>query len=128
MLLKPRRPLAPAPATPSKRAEPARCAFCGNGIARPAPLSGPTRAGAGRCACGALFVADTDGKHGGEALVEGLTLLANGDVARAMTLREGADYESRALAYDERSHQTTPGGEPDRYGVSRLWFLKPLHP
>ncbi|MCU0690488.1 MAG: hypothetical protein MUF54_03725 [Polyangiaceae bacterium] len=124
--LRPRRRIDPAKIPKAAKPVAACCAFCGERIVRARPLAGPTRTAAGRCRCGAYFVSDENGKLAGEALLAGLHLLALGDPDEAMALREGMDYEARALAYDERRHEVQPGVEPNRYGVSRMWYFRSL--
>ena len=79
----------------------------------------------GRCSCGALFLLDVNGKRGGETVVDGLTMLCDGDSDRAMRLEEKVDYRLRRRGYDPRSHSLIDrvrgmGG----YGQPKLWFLK----
>ena len=125
MKLKPRKRIDPSKV---KKAEgepiPAYCAFCAAKIPRAAKVPGPSNARAGRCLCSAVFVADSTGKLGGEAIVEGLSLLTDGNLKRAMALREGSDYQCKVMAYREASHQVVPDEDPNRYGAGRMFFFR----
>lgn len=107
-----------------RKEKPAACPFCETTIPRPAALSGYDSNG-GRCACGAVFLVDETGKHGGQVLLDGLTLLCDGDVDRAMALDSKADYELRRLGYRPRTHSLEPA-LPMRvsFGRPRLYFLR----
>jgi hypothetical protein len=122
--LGPRKRIDPAKIPTTSKPEKACCAFCKARIDRPRPMGlvlGGTCKG-----CGALFIDDSNGKLGGEALVEGLTLLAGGSVEGGMELREGRDFECKALVYDERRHEVQLEADPRRYGVGRMWYFRRL--
>jgi hypothetical protein len=81
-----------------------------------------------RCSCGALYVADVTGKCGGQALLDGLALVAGGDVERGMLLVAGVDYEMKTLGYRPRTHSIEPrmprrGGG---FGTAKLFFFRRL--
>ncbi len=124
--LRPRKKIDPNKIPKRSKPEKACCAFCRHKIKRAQP--NPQVAGAltGTCSnCDATFIDDCNGKLGGEAFVVGLTLLAD-DQEQAMTLREGFDYEQRAICYDGRSHQVEFERDPRPYGVGRMWFFRKL--
>lgn len=112
-----------------RRREPAAtCAFCDAEIPRPTKIDvadhSPDAKG-GRCSCGALFTFDVNGKGGGEAVIEGLILLCDGDAEKAMRLEEKVHYRLRRRGYDPRSHSLVSrvkgmGG----YGQPKLWFFR----
>jgi len=52
----------------------------------------------GKCPCGAFFVIDETGKAGGTALLDVQAIACDGDLDRAMTLREGVDFELKTKA------------------------------
>lgn len=126
MLLKPRKRIEPGLAAKRRQApEPAFCAYCRGKLASPPRLHGPTDLLGSTCGrCGAICVADPTGKQGGEALMAALRMLADGDDDRAMSLREGVDYESRVVAWSEASNEVDPSLDANRYGVGRLWFFR----
>ena len=107
---------------------PAVCAFCDEKVPRPKKIemsSTFSYVKGGFCSCGALFLLDEKGKHGGETLLEALTLLCEGDSDRAIHLEEKVDYRLRRRGYDPRAHTLIHrvkgmGG----YGQPKLWFLK----
>jgi len=109
-----------------KREEPAKCPFCDKRVPRPTPIEELTGVSGGTCDCGALFVADETGRGGGQALVDGLTLLCEGDVTTAMGLCVGADYELKDIGYRPRTHSMEPPrpGRGRSFGVPRLYFFK----
>lgn len=53
----------------------------------------------GTCRCGAFFVVDETGKSGGTALLDVQCVACGGDMDRAMTLREGIDFELKTKGY-----------------------------
>lgn len=126
MLLKPRKRIDPERLARSRPSpEPASCLFCKSRIEVPPKMPGPTDLRGGPCeGCGALCVADPTGKQGGEALMAALRAIAGGDEARALGLREGRDYESRAVAWNEVTHEIDPSRDATKYGVGRLWFFR----
>jgi hypothetical protein len=101
------------------------CAFCWQWIPAPERLAAydPSGAWGGCCPCGAWFVLDENGKQGGQSLLELCTLAVGGDLDRAVTLREGVDYELRHKPMIERvvrmgAQAQAPTIEP------KVWFLK----
>lgn len=126
--LKPRKRIDPNK-IPKPKSKPQRacCAFCRTKIPRPDDLGAMPGTLVGTCpSCGARYIDDSSGKLGGEAFLVGLTLLAGGDQQRGLALREGVDYEQRALAYESRSHQVDLQRDPSRYGVGRMWYFRKL--
>jgi hypothetical protein len=105
----------------------AGCPFCWEWLPVPEDQPGMFAEGGtvgGRCQCGAFFVVDETGKRGGSALLDLKTLACDGDMDRAMALREGDDYaiESKPLAGSTVSYGGRTSGralfEP------RVWALK----
>jgi hypothetical protein len=108
-----------------RKEKPAACPFCEERVPRPAKLEEADCEG-GRCSCGALFIADLTGKLGGQALVDGLTLLAGGDQDRGMSLERDKDYRMMMVGYRPRTHSLEPrvpkrGGA---FGMPKLWFFR----
>ena len=96
---------------------------------RPRPLpvlpSGPPGAATGgRCRCGAHFVLDITGRLGGEALLDLLALLEDGDLDRALALQADVDYEFADLPYNPRTHSLDPGRPKRRFGLSKIFFIR----
>lgn len=59
----------------------------------------------GRCECGAVYVYDGSGHNIGDAYVDGLTLLCDGDLEKAWSLSPGEDYEIKEFNYDARKNR-----------------------
>ena len=111
----------------SRKEQPAACPFCEAHVPRPRKMPEVEDAVAGRCTCGAIYVADLTGKSGGQCLVHALTLLCDGDVDRAMGLSSGEDYQLEKLPYRPRTHalERQPikrGG----FGRTKLWFVRAI--
>lgn len=127
--LRPRKRIDPNKIPKRSKPEKACCGFCKTRIPRPKENLLAISVLVGTCpSCAAWYIDDSNGKLGGEAFVVGLTLLADGDPSRAMTLREGTDYEQCALVYDGRRHEVDIEGDPRPYGVGRMWFFRKLEP
>jgi len=97
------------------------CPFCLEWLPTPAHLSQVhSMAGlGGRCECGACFVVDETGRSGGQALLDVQTLACDGDIDKALKLREGVDFELKTKPVHT---QAGPRGLPVR-GQS---FVQPL--
>ncbi len=106
------------------------CPFCEVKIPRPELLPELVDVQGGRCQCGALYVADEAGKAGGQALLDGLTLLADGDIDRAMALTAGSDYELKDVGWRPRNHSKIPHkpGRGRSFGQAKIWFFRHLEP
>lgn len=124
--LKPRKRIDPNKIPKQTKPKKACCAFCKTKIPRPRQLDTMSGSLAGTCSCGAWYIDDSNGKLGGEAFLVGLTLLAGGDQAAGLGLREGVDYEQRAVVYDARAHKVDFERDPRRYGVGRMWYFRRL--
>jgi len=125
--LKPRKRIDPNKIPKVSKPQKACCVFCMTQIPRPEPDVRVATALVGTCPkCSAWYIDDSNGKLGGESFVVGLTLLADGDIERGMQLREGVDYEQRAVVYDARQHQVDLELDPRRYGVGRMWYFRKL--
>lgn len=110
-----------------RREVPVACPFCESRVPRPTKLPEADQFVGGRCQCGALYVFDETGREGGQILVEGLAILCDGDLDRAMGLSAGRDYEVKDLGYRARSHSVEPkalghGG----FGRPKLYFFRRL--
>lgn len=111
-----------------RKDDPAICPFCEAKIPRPKPVPDSDGFRGGHCECGALFLFDESGKTGGQSLLAGLTLISEGDIDLAMSLRPGVDYEVKDVGYRERTHSLEPksrrrGGD---FGIPKLWFFRRL--
>jgi len=104
----------------------ASCPYCGAILEAPHPI-GQTRITGflgGACACGAVFLFDESGSHGGEAIVE-VMILGCGDWDTAWSLEPDVDYRQITLSYDPLAHRTSSPGdayEPE----GKLYFFKRL--
>jgi len=114
-------PIVPLPGVRAKRNKPrATCAFCNRKLKKPKQrddVFGGDGAKGGRCACGAAFVLDETGKSGGQALLDAMALVCDGDMDRAMKLRSDIDYEARSEIYKGR--RTTARDVPPK-----VWFVR----
>lgn len=114
-----------------KRKEPpATCPFCEERFERPRPLA-DTEGEAhtfdgGRCGCGAVFVLDTTGRQGGQALLDSMALGCDGDRDRGLTLSADVDYKLEQVAYNPRTHSLDPKRVSRRFGQPTLYFFKLL--
>jgi hypothetical protein len=107
-----------------RKEKPAACPFCDERVPRPKEFPEDSQVTGGRCSCGAIFITDTTGKDGGQAFLDGLTLLCGGDVDRAMEL-SSEDYELKKIGYRPRTHSLEPR-MPKRgsFGRPKLWFVR----
>lgn len=82
------------------------CPFCWEWLPVPTLLmnvfSGDGTPG-GRCECGVYFVVDEIGKSGGQALLDVQAFAADGDLDKALTLKEGVDFELKTRAFQKNS-------------------------
>ena len=108
-----------------RKEPPAACPFCEERVPRPKPFPENDQVVGGRCTCGAIFVADLTGKQGGQAYLDGLTLLV-GSVDRAMDLTSD-DYRMQKVGYRPRTH-SLEARMPRRgaFGRPKLWFIRLL--
>lgn len=109
----------------ARKDKPACCPFCEEEVPRPRPiveLGGSARGG--RCSCGAIYIVDETGKAGGQALLDGLTLLCDGDVDRAMGLESGVDYRLERMGYRPKTHGLDPQLPGHGFAKPKLWFMK----
>jgi len=78
----------------------------------------------GRCACGAYFVVDLSGRSGGQALLDVQTLACDGDLDRALELREGEHFELKTKPVQS---QTGPGAQVlqgHSYMQPQVWAIE----
>jgi hypothetical protein len=79
----------------------------------------------GRCfLCGAHFIVDETGKNVGEAMVQGLQLVA-GELGKELTmLADGVDYDDFILRYDAKVHESLgpAPNHPDEH--ARLYIIR----
>jgi hypothetical protein len=109
------------------RGEPPSCPFCGKTVARPRPLELDdygTAVPAGRCGCGTLYLLDATGREGGQLLMDGLSVLCDGDMDRAVTLAVGVDYLLEYTPYNQKLHIVEAKRRGRLFGQSKLWFIK----
>jgi len=110
------------PGVRAKRNKPrATCAFCLRKLKKPKQrddvFSGDGAKG-GRCACGASYVLDETGRSGGQALLDAMALVCEGDLGRAMKLESNVDYEAKSEIYKGR--RTTARDVPPKGWCGRL--------
>lgn len=108
--------------------EPVTCPYCERRAPRPKPFPDHEEITGGRCDCGVVWIADLTGKTGGQCLVDGLTLLADGDVSAAMSLEVGRDYELTEMNYRPKTHSAIAKrpGRGRNFGLAKLWFFRRL--
>jgi len=107
----------------------AACPFCKLRLERPHTVDITGRSGfvGGACTCGAIFLFDESGGHGGEAIVEVMTAGCGGDWDRAWSLEPEVDYRMVTLSYDPKAHRVSePGDQYEPEG--KLYFFKRLTP
>ena len=110
--------------------ERAKCRFCGRTLPRPKPRGEvliPLLPG-GACSCGARFVVDPTGRNGGDALLEVLTDIVDGDRARANFMIRGRDFEEAIENYEPHGHTYITGFKGYRRGMNRLYLVRLLEP
>jgi len=84
-----------------------RCPFCERPIEEPQEIMsrfGNTFSG-GRCICSAVYVYDRGGHSMGDAYVDVLSLVYDGDLEKAWSMTPGEDYEVLELTYNSRRHK-----------------------
>ncbi len=104
---------------------PVTCPYCKKRSPKPTPFEENADALGGRCECGAFYVADDNGRLSGQALVDGLTMLAGGDIDKGMTLTKDVDYELEERLYDAKRFMLEPRAyRRGAYGIPKLWFFR----
>jgi hypothetical protein len=101
------------------------CPFCWEWLPAPRLLykvHSAEGASGGLCECGAFFVIDHTGKSGGQALMDLLALACDGDLDRALAIREGSDFELRTKPLKEQSGRNRLAGHS--YLQPKIWALK----
>ncbi len=102
----------------------ASCPFCGKILERPHTIEQTKLSGftGGSCLCGAIFIFDESGSHGGEAIVEVMTAGCGGDWDKAWSLEPEVDYNQISLSYDANMHRISEPG--DSYQpAGKLYFF-----
>ena len=113
-------------ARPGRRVEFPTCPFCGAVVPRPQEISGAQMPG-GTCDCGAAYVMDATGLALGEALLEALALVCEGNEDLGWQLEPGEDYEDRqVLGYDAGRHVVIGSAASFRSGMAALSFVRLL--
>jgi len=105
------------------------CPFCWEWMPQPKRLTGVFSSDAcgGQCnECGAVFVVDETGKSGGQALLDAQALFAKGDLDRAMTLRDGVDFELKTRDYLREAITTSGYVEGHSHLQPKAWVIRPL--
>ena len=103
------------------------CPFCWEWLPKPKRFlhvfSGDGCLG-GRCECGAYFVIDETGRSGGQALIDVQALACEGDLERALKLREDIDFELKKKAYQKSTDAYGAGvrGHPEMQ--PKAWAIK----
>lgn len=103
------------------------CPFCWGSLSYPEPirLNAIETILGGRCfLCGAHFIVDETGKNVGEAMVQGLQLVA-GELGKELTmLADGVDYDDFILRYDAKVHESLgpAPNHPDEH--ARLYIIR----
>jgi len=77
----------------------------------------------GRCTCGALYLLDATGKEGGRRMMDGLYLIADQDMDRALALQSGEDYRVESVCYNYRMHTAESRTRKKGYAQPKLWFF-----
>jgi hypothetical protein len=84
-----------------------RCPFCDRPLIAPEEIM--TKFGniisGGRCECSAAFVYDGTGHNIGDAYVDALTLVCDGDMDKAWSMTPEVDYEVKELSYNIRKNR-----------------------
>jgi len=78
----------------------------------------------GECACGALFVLDENGNHGGEAILEVMTAGCGGDWDLAWSLTPDVDYLQIERGYDARAHHLSEPGDHYQPASKMHFFVR----
>lgn len=81
----------------------------------------------GKCACGAFYVVDETGKAGGTALLDAQALACDGDLDKAMALREGVDFELKTKGYHGESRTLSGNARGHSHMDPKLWSLRLLN-
>lgn len=111
----------------ARKEPPAACPLCKEPVPKPRYLTeerSPDACQGGRCSCGALYIVDVTGRAGGQAVLDGLAMLCDGDIDKAMQLRAGVDYVMEGVGYNPRTHSLDPKQSVRRYGLPKLWFFR----
>lgn len=103
-----------------------RCPYCSEFLPEPARIKQAFSSDSlgGRCGCGILFILDLSGRSGGQALMDLQTLACDGDIDRALTLRENEHFElkSGSIASMSGSRQSVIRGHG--YMKPWIWAMK----
>ncbi len=76
--------------------------------------------------CGAIYVVDQTGKHGGEVMLQALGMAADKLSKDVMEMVAGEDYDEAILNYDWRTHRSTGISKGFMDGSGRLYVVKPI--
>lgn len=84
-----------------------RCPFCERPLGEPEEKMSRfgNAVSGGSCECGAAYVYDRSGHNLGDAYVDVLDMMCNGDMDRAWSLTPDEDYEIRELTYNSRRNK-----------------------
>ena len=80
----------------------------------------------GRCECGVYFVVDEIGKAGGQALLDVQAYAVDGDLDRALTLKEGVDFELKTRAFQKNSGGFDGRTRGQSHLQPKIWALRLL--
>ena len=105
------------------------CPFCWEWLPEPRvqarTFSGSECKG-GRCDCGVFFVVDETGKSGGTALLDVQAMACDGDLERAMNLRERIDFELKTKGYYGESLTSSGTARGHSHMDPKLWAIRLL--
>ncbi len=104
------------------------CPFCWEWLPSPKPLTNVFTAygcQGGRCAeCGAYYVVDDTGKSGGQALLDVQAFACDGDMDRALLIREGVDFELKTREYGGESASQNNYVRGHSHMQPQAWVLR----
>jgi hypothetical protein len=108
------------------KGERAFCFFCKAVLPRPKkrPWNPISLLPGGKCGCGAHFVIDPTGRLGGQAFLEVMEDLCDGDRDRSLTLVRDRDFEEFIENYDAQAHQYIKGFRGYARGMARLYLVR----
>ncbi|MFH0944166.1 MAG: hypothetical protein V2A76_03125 [Planctomycetota bacterium] len=105
---------------------PVRCPYCSEWLPEPARIKKAFSSDSlgGRCACGILFILDLTGRSGGLALMDLQTLACDGDIDRALKLREGVDFEMISGSIEKLAGARQVAVRGHSYMQPWIWAMK----
>jgi len=101
------------------------CPTCGNVVDPPRTRAdgfSPDGCLGGHCACGAVYVVDETGRSGGQAVLDVLALLCDGDLDAALALESGVDYDMKPLPYVRHARMLARNWRVSPNSQKKIWF------